>query len=322
MKEFIIKENDAGQRLDKFLAKAVKGLPQSLMYKYLRLKRIKVNGKRGDIRYKLQPGDRVSLYIGDEFFAPVGGDHPDFLRAPGEIRVVYEDQNLLLCDKPQGLIVHEDEEESVDTLINRVKRYLYEKGAYDPGQECSFAPALCNRIDRNTGGIVIVAKNAQALRLLNDCIKNRQLHKYYLCLVKGCPNPRAAVLTHYHQKDERENRALVFDKPRPGARTMITKYRVLSTNGRYSLVEVDLKTGRTHQIRAHMAYIGCPLVGDGKYGKNQHEKAMGFSHQALYAYKLVFDLPSDNPLAYLNGRVFEVEDVWFAKDGIPSLLSE
>ncbi|MBR6789676.1 MAG: RluA family pseudouridine synthase, partial [Oscillospiraceae bacterium] len=193
MREFIIKENDAGQRLDKFLQKAVSSLPKSLMYKYLRMKRIKVNGKRGEISTKLQPGDRVSLYIGDEFFE--AEEKPAFFRASGDVRVVYEDENILLCDKPQGLIVHEDEEESVDTLINRVQKYLYDKGEYDPEEEASFAPALCNRIDRNTGGIVIVAKNAAALRLLNDCIKNRELHKYYLCLVKGCPKPKEATLT-------------------------------------------------------------------------------------------------------------------------------
>ena len=320
MREFVINENDAGQRLDKFLQKAVRALPKSLMYKYLRLKRIKVNGKRSEISTRLQPGDRVTLYIGDEFFEEQ--ERPAFLQASGQVKVVYEDENILLCDKPQGLIVHEDEGETVDTLINRVQHYLYDKGEYDPDAEASFAPALCNRIDRNTGGIVIVAKNAPALRLLNDCIKNRELHKYYLCLVKGCPHPREATLTHYHMKDERENRAVIFDKPRPGARTMITRYRVLTTNGKYSLVEVDLKTGRTHQIRAHMAYIGCPLVGDGKYGKNQKEKALGFDCQALYSYKLVFDFKEECLLSYLNGRVFQVEDVWFARDGIPAALTE
>ena len=319
MREFIIKDNDAGQRLDKFLQKAARLLPQSLMYKYLRLKRIKVNGRRSEISYRLQPGDKVSLYIGDEFF---DSERPAFYRASPQIRVVYEDENILLCDKPQGLIVHEDEGESVDTLINRVQRYLYDKGEYRPDEEASFAPALCNRIDRNTGGIVIVAKNAPSLRLLNDCIKNRQLHKFYLCLVKGCPSPRTATLTHYHIKDQQQNRALVYDSPRPGARTMVTHYRVLETGGGYSLVEVELKTGRTHQIRAHLAYMGWPLVGDGKYADNRKERALGFTHQALYSYKLIFDFKEDCLLSYLNGQVFQVKDVWFARDGIPAALTE
>ena len=294
-------------------------LPQSLLYKYLRLKRIKVNGKKSEIRYRLQEGDVVELYINDEFFSEKA---PDFLGAPPEVRTVYEDGNILLADKPQGLIVHEDQGETVDTLINRVKHYLYRKGEYDPGKETSFAPALCNRIDRNTGGIVIVAKNAEALRILNEAIRNREIEKFYLCLVKGTQEPRSATLTHYHRKDEAENKAVIYDHPRPDTKTMITKYTVLQTNGRYSLVEVELKTGRTHQIRAHMAYIGHPLVGDGKYASNAAEKKKGFDCQALYSYKLRFAFREEHALSYLNGRTFQVPDVWFARDGIPASLRE
>ncbi len=319
IRRFVINANDAGQRLDKYLTKAVRLLPQSLLYKYLRLKRIKVNGKKSEIRYRLQEGDVVELYINDEFFSEKA---PDFLGAPPEVRTVYEDGNILLADKPQGLIVHEDQGETVDTLINRVKHYLYRKGEYDPGKETSFAPALCNRIDRNTGGIVIVAKNAEALRILNEAIRNREIEKFYLCLVKGTPEPRSAILTHYHRKDEAENKAVIYDHPRPDTKTMITKYTVLQTNGRYSLVEVELKTGRTHQIRAHMAYIGHPLVGDGKYASNAAEKKKGFDCQALYSYKLRFTFREEHALSYLNGRTFQVPDVWFARDGIPASLRE
>ena len=319
IRRFVINANDAGQRLDKYLTKAVRLLPQSLLYKYLRLKRIKVNGKKSEIRYRLQEGDVVELYINDEFFSEKA---PDFLGAPPEVRTVYEDGNILLADKPQGLIVHEDQGETVDTLINRVKHYLYRKGEYDHGKETSFAPALCNRIDRNTGGIVIVAKNAEALRILNEAIRNREIEKFYLCLVKGTPEPRSAILTHYHRKDEAENKAVIYDHPRPDTKTMITKYTVLQTNGRYSLVEVELKTGRTHQIRAHMAYIGHPLVGDGKYASNAAEKKKGFDCQALYSYKLRFTFREEHALSYLNGRTFQVPDVWFARDGIPASLRE
>lgn len=315
----MINQNDAGQRLDKYLTKAVRLLPQSLLYKYLRLKRIKVNGKKSEIRYRLQEGDVVELYINDEFFSE---KVPDFLAAPSEVRVVYEDGNILLADKPQGLIVHEDQGETVDTLINRVKHYLYKKGGYDPSKEASFAPALCNRIDRNTGGIVIVAKNAEALRILNEAIREREIEKFYLCLVKGVPEPKEATLIHYHRKDAAENKAVIYDHPRPDTKTMITKYKVLETNGRFSLVEVELKTGRTHQIRAHMAYIGHPLVGDGKYGSNGVEKKKGFDCQALYSYKLRFAFREEHALSYLNGKTFQVKDVWFARDGIPASLSE
>ena len=236
--------------------------------------------------------------------------------------MVYEDGNILLADKPQGLIVHEDQGETVDTLINRVKHYLYKKGGYDPSKEASFAPALCNRIDRNTGGIVIVAKNAEALRILNEAIREREIEKFCLCLVKGVPEPKEATLIHYHRKDSAENKAVIYDHPRPDTKTMITKYKVLETNGRFSLVEVELKTGRTHQIRAHMAYIGHPLVGDGKYGSNGAEKKKGFDCQALYSYKLRFAFREEHALSYLNGKTFQVKDVWFARDGIPASLSE
>lgn len=310
----MIKENDAGQRLDKFLLKAVPGLPKTLMYKFLRTKHIKLNGKKAEISTRLQPGDRLTFFISDEFF--VKDDPRLFMRAKPEVRVVYEDENILLADKPSGLIVHEDDGEAVDTLINRVKHYLVDKGEYDPDGEASFAPALCNRIDRNTQGIVIVAKNAQSLRLLNECIKNRELHKFYLCLLKGVPQPKEAELTHFMRKDEKENKAIVYDKPVPGGKTMITRYRVLRSYKKAALCEVELKTGRTHQIRAHMAYIGCPLVGDGKYSDNRLERTLGFESQALCSYKLIFDFKDSCALSYLNGRVFTVGDIPFASDEI------
>ena len=251
MKEWIIKENDAGQRLDKFLQKAAPALPKSMMYKALRTKHIKLNGKRAEISARLAPGDRVTLYLKDEFFAKDSRDA--FLQAPAAVRVVYEDGNILLADKPSGLVVHEDERQGADTLIHRVQHYLYHKGEYDPAAEASFAPALCNRIDRNTEGIVIVAKNAEALRLLNQCIRDRELHKFYLCLLKGVPRPKEATIKAIMRKDEREKKVAVIDKPDPGGKTMVTRYRVLKAKGKVSLCEVELLTGRTHQIRAHMA---------------------------------------------------------------------
>ena len=314
MREMIIRENDAGQRLDKFLLKAVPGLPKALMYKFLRTKHIKLNGKKAEISTRLQTGDKLTFFINDEFF--VKDERRQFMGAKPDVKVVYEDENVLLLDKPSGLIVHEDDSEAIDTLINRVKHYRVDKGEYAPDGEASFAPALCNRIDRNTQGIVIVAKNAQSLRLLNACIKNRELHKFYLCLLKGVPRPKEAELTHFMRKDERENKAIVYDKPVPGGKTMITKYRVLRSYKKAALCEVELKTGRTHQIRAHMAYIGCPLVGDGKYSDNRLERTLGFESQALCSYKLIFDFKEECALSYLNGRVFTVKDVPFASDAV------
>lgn len=310
MKAFTIGANDAGQRLDKFLRKAVPLLPPSLMYKYIRTKRIKCNRKRCDSAAKLREGDLLELYIGDEFF---GSRELPFLAAPADIHVVYEDENLLLIDKPPGLLVHEDEREQTDTLIHRVQRYLYEKGDYRPEDENSFAPALCNRIDRNTGGIVMAAKTFAALQILSEKIKHREIAKYYLCAVHGVPEQKSALLKGYHVKDAASNTVRIHRQPVPGAKTALTKYRVLAEHEGTSLLEVELLTGRTHQIRAHLASIGHPLLGDTKYGLNRMNRDSGHRYQALYSYKLTFTFPTDaGELNYLRGKSFSVENVPFA----------
>ncbi|MBQ6421595.1 MAG: RluA family pseudouridine synthase [Clostridia bacterium] len=315
MKRLKIEPNDAGQRVDKFLSKAVPALPQSLMYKYLRTKRIKLNGKKTEISKRLETGDELELYIGDEFFAPVKPRY-DFLGAGRELHIVYEDENLLLLDKKVGLLSHPDEGEYTDTLIGRVQRYLYEKGEYDPGAEQSFAPALVNRIDRNTGGIVIAAKNAEALRILNRKLKDREIKKQYLCVLIGSLPEKEAEVEAYALKNEKTNTVQVYAAPRPGAKTMRTRYRVLDEYGGLTLAEVDLLTGRTHQIRAHMAFLGCPLLGDGKYGTNAlNARFGGYKKQFLYSYKLTFAFTADaGILNYLAGKSFTAGDVWFQKE--------
>lgn len=313
MKELIIRENDAGQRLDKFIQKAVKTLPQTLLYKYVRLKRIKVNGKRTENAYRLAVGDHVQLYINDEFFESRGENA--FLHAPAKIDVVYEDENILMVDKKAGLVVHEDESGSADTLIARIQHYLYDKGEYDPQHENSFAPALCNRIDRNTAGIVIAAKNAESLRILNEKIKIREIKKLYLCIAHGSFEKKSGLLQGYLEKDCNEKKVYIHNKRQPGDLEVKTVYRVLGEKSGLSLVEVELITGRTHQIRAHLASIGHPLLGDGKYGNNAQDARCGYTHQALYAYKTHFDFKTDaGILNYLNGKSFEVPEIWFADE--------
>lgn len=319
MKEFTIKKNDAGQRLDKFLTKAVKGLPMSLMYKYIRTKKIKVNRARTEQKYVLQEGDIVQLFIKDEFFDSPERDDSALASIKPKLTVVYEDENIILVNKRPGVLVHEDDEARDNTLIMHIKAYLYQKGEYDPENEQSFAPALCNRIDRNTGGIVIGAKNAEALRVMNEKIKNDEISKFYYCAVHGKMPKKADTLTGFLLKDSDKNQVRIFDKQVKGSKNIITKYKVVSEKNGNSLLEIELVTGRTHQIRAHLSYIGHPLLGDGKYGVNKDDRAKGYKYQALYAYRLRFDFNDDSgALGYLRGKEVKLsrDDVWFLKDFI------
>ena len=312
-----IKKNDAGQRLDKFLTKAVKGLPMSMMYKLVRTKKIKVNRKRTEPNYMLCEGDEIQLFIKDEFFDSPEKDTSSLRTIMPKLDICYEDENIILCNKRPGVLVHEDTDGVDNTLIMHIKAYLCQKGEYDHENEQSFAPALCNRIDRNTGGIVIAAKNAEALRVMNEKIRNDEIRKFYYCIVRGVPQKKADTLTGWLRKDSTTNTVEVFDKKVNGSKNIITKYKVVDSKNNESLVEVELVTGRTHQIRAHMAHIGHPLVGDGKYGVNREDKRRGYKFQALYAYKLRFDFDDkEGPLGYLDGKTVSLDkkDIWFLND--------
>lgn len=312
MKEFIINKNDAGQRADRFIQKAVPKLPNGKMYKFLREKKIKLNGKRCEISTRLCEGDVLQMYISDEFFDTPST--PAVTDIPSEISVIYEDENILIANKPSGLVVHEDNENTADTLINRITKYLIEKGEYDPESESSFAPALCNRIDRNTEGLVLCAKNAESLRILNEAIRERKLKKSYLCVTVGTPRELEGTIKTYLEKVERENTVYVCREKTPNAKTAITNYKVLKTAGELSLCEVELVTGRTHQIRVHMAHIGCPLLGDGKYGRNEPNRRYKMRSQALCAHKIKFMLgDSAGILSYLNGKTFTTPDPEFVR---------
>lgn len=314
MKEFTIGRNDAGQRLDRFVSKAAPLIPESLLQKTLRKKDIKINGRPAKGEARLAEGDTVRVYLPDEFFeAPREENAWRKITAP-RLDIVYEDENILLVDKKPGVLCHSAGEWSWNTLIANIQAYLRAKGEWDPARENSFAPALCNRIDRNTGGIVIAAKNAAALRVLNDKIRDREIEKYYLCAVRGRPKPESGRLENYLFKDADKNQVYVKSKPEPGARTAVTEYRVLRTNGALSLVECRLLTGRTHQIRAQMAHAGWPLLGDGKYGVERVNRSYGEKGQALYSYRLEFTFQTDaGCLEYLRGKEFRVKSVDFAE---------
>ena len=318
MRELTIGKNDAGQRLDRFVAKSLPLLPSALLQKYIRLKRIKVNGKGAKRDVRLQAGDVLQLYINDEFFDKPKEENLFLSIFQPRLDILYEDDHLLLADKRPGIPVHADEAEKVNTLINHIQAYLYQKREWRPREENAFAPALCNRIDRNTGGIVIAAKNAEALRILNEKIRAHELEKSYLCVTVGRPKPSEGKIEGFLLKDEAKKQVAFYRRPIPGGKSAATLYRTLETRGELSLVECRLLTGRTHQIRASMAEIGCPLLGDGKYGNGSVNRKYHETRQALYSYKLTFRFQTDaGALNYLRGKTFTVKDVPFRARWFP-----
>ena len=289
MKQIQITRNDAGQRLDKFLTKFMPSLPKSMLYKSLRKNCVRINGRHvRDGAYVLSEGEELSLYFNDEFFTR----REAHISENDNISVVYEDENILVVNKPTNLVVHADDRGSTDTLVSRVQSYLYKKGEYDPQSEHSFSPALCNRLDRNTSGLVIAAKNAAALRIINEKLKNREIKKYYMCVTEGLPPHESGLL---QSSVTRENKRTSIGKD---GKEIRTKYRLIKSVGSRALLEIELLTGRTHQIRVQMSAVGCPLEGDVKYGAKRRNG--GYS---LCSFKLVFDFSSDaGELNYLNGK--------------------
>lgn len=327
MRTLTVKKNDAGKRIDKFLSKALVNLPQSLLHKYFRKKCVKINGAKANPEDILEENDVITLYISDEFFpdtSPVqkSDDKPFMLPSAtlSKDEIVYQDDNIMIIDKPAGELVHSSlPDEKVKSgemcLVDRFIGYLYKTGQYAPKNEQSFVPSLCNRLDRNTSGLVIAAKNAESLRIMNQKVKMREMIKLYHTVVYGKPPKNEDTLKDFLYKDRNQNRVFIFSsreaakkavgtKYDDDIKTVITKYRVLKSDGQKSLLEVELITGRTHQIRAHLSYIGCPIAGDGKYGVN-HAKSSGIKYQMLCSHSLQFRFTSDSGiLDYLNGKKF------------------
>ena len=301
MKEIVAGKNDAGQRLDKFLSKKFKNLPFSMMYKLIRKKDITVNKSRIKENYIVCENDVIRIYAPDDVLDEKA---PKRSVAKAEVKVVYEDENIIIVDKESGLLVHSDNNEDGDTLIDRITAHLINKGEFIPESENSFSPALCNRIDRNTEGLVIAAKNAQALREMNDIIKERLIKKIYLAAVHGVITPKNGDIKLLLEKESDGNIVKVKDHQTKNSKTAVTAYKTVavSNDKRFSLIEVELITGRTHQIRVSFAHIGHPLLGDGKYAVNKKDREMGYKSQALCAYSLTFKgCKKSALLGYLDG---------------------
>lgn len=320
MKEFTVTKNDAGQRLDRFCAKNATALSSSALQKYFRMKEIKVNGHWQKADYRLSEGESVRMFVPDSAFAaPKSRMGSDSLAAVSDsLDIVYEDENILLVNKKPGVLCHPASGWDPATLVAQIQSHVYRRGEWDPRAENSFAPALANRIDRGTAGIVIAAKNAAALRVLDEKIRAREIDKRYLCVCLGRPNPPQGELRGWLFKDAVKNTVYVRERQEPGAQLAVTRYKLLASANGLSLVECALETGRTHQIRTQMAHMGHPLLGDSKYGDERQNRRWHEKRQLLCSYKLRFDFASDaGILNYLSGQSFAVARVFFAEKYFP-----
>lgn len=301
MKEFKITEKDSNIRLDKFMVKVMPSAKSSEIYKSLRKKKVRVNGKHQDGAYRLTNGDIVQMYISDEFFETEKTDYAWKTASP-TIKVVYEDTNIIVADKPSGM-PSQDIDGNTDSLESRIRAYLYKKGEIDFDASPVFIPSLCHRIDRNTSGLVIAAKNSAALRLMNQKIKNKEIRKFYLCETESVPNSLTGVIKGWLLKDEKNRKMLFYNHKVNNSTYCETVYTTVRQTSPV-LIEAELLTGRTHQIRACLSHIGCPLIGDIKYGAKPDGKK-NFQH--LISHRLIFDFKSDSGiLNYLKGKTISL----------------
>lgn len=293
--------NEAGQRLDKFLRKLLKDVPLSKIFKALRKGDVRVNGSKQKENYSLQINDVIEIkYIQSTKEDP----KEKFIKVNASgMKITYEDSNILIVEKWPNILIHPDEKGKEASLTDYVLSYLNEKGDYLPENEITFTPAPCNRLDRNTSGIVIFGKNFEALRTMNEMIREGNVEKYYNALVKG--KIKDGLYKGYIHKNEEANISKIYDEKVSDSKEIAMEVKTIRTNGAYSLLEIDLITGRSHQIRAHLSHLGAPIIGDNKYGDRKlnsfFANKFGLDCQFLYAYKLIFRNTPDK-LEYLNNK--------------------
>jgi Pseudouridylate synthases, 23S RNA-specific len=317
MKQIYVQHNEAGQRLDKLLLKVLNKAPKSFIYKMLRKKNITLNGKKADGSEKLVVQDEIKLFLSDETMNEFSEAVNAEVIAEAKLDVIYEDRHLLIVNKPLGILSQKAEKDDV-SMVEYIISYLLTTGQITNEQLASFKPGVCNRLDRNTGGILIAGKSLLGLQEMAKLFKDRSLNKYYLCIVKGKIDEKKRI-EGYLSKDGEKNQVKIYAKQTDNAEYICTEYEPLAyskssikeePSGVYTLLQVKLITGRSHQIRAHLASIGHPVIGDFKYGnqKTNHYFKMkyGLSHQLLHSQRMVFPV-IEGELSYLSNREFVAE---------------
>ncbi|EXG86689.1 pseudouridine synthase, RluA family [Clostridium sp. ASBs410] len=304
MQSLIVSKNEAGQRLDKLLSKYLNLAEKSFLYKMMRKKNITLNGRKCEGSEKLAEGDEVKLFLSDETIEKFSQLKLQEVKKVA-LNIIYEDEHILLVNKPAGML-SQKAKESDESLVEYMIDYLVSGGQLSTEQLRSFRPSVCNRLDRNTSGLVVCGKSLPGLQLMSASFKDRSIHKYYQCVVKGQISDKQ-VITGYLTKSEATNQVTVHIQEVPGSAPIVTEYEPVKWHEGYTLLKVTLITGRTHQIRAHLSSIGHPIVGDYKYGDSRvNEEAKKLYHiqsQLLHSYQVTFpELPE--PLAYLSGRTF------------------
>ncbi len=313
MIEININNDNENQRMDKFLLKYLNKANKSFIYKMLRKKNIKLNGKKANGNEILKKGDNVALYLSDETinkFREYKKDYSNY-RGLNKEHIIYEDENILVINKPVGVIVHSaTNDEKENTLINSIIKYLIKTNSYNPEESNGFKPAICNRLDVNTSGIVVAGKNLRAVQELNEIFKTKKVDKFYETIVVGNITKDGEV-KGYHQKDEDTNKATIYKENKTGdLKPVHTKYFNIKNNGEFTLLKIKLITGKTHQIRASMTSINNPIIGDRKYGDKYANEIMkkkySLKNQLLHARSLTIK-DSEGVLSYLNGKEFKAD---------------
>lgn len=305
MRALTVSDNEAGQRLDKLLVKYLNLAPKSFLYKMMRKKNITLNGKKCDGSEKLQKGDEIKLFLADETIDKFSELKVQKVKKQ-KLDILYEDTHILLINKPSGML-SQKAKDTDESLVEYLIDYLLDSGGITREELRSFRPSVCNRLDRNTSGLIAAGKSLAGLQILSAAFKERTLHKYYQCVVAG-EGMKAQTIAGYLRKDEATNQVQIFSKEVPESAPIQTRYEPLACRDGYTRLLVTLITGRTHQIRAHLASIGHPIVGDPKYGdvriNEQAKKERGIRSQMLHSWRLVLPEQLPEPLAYLGGREF------------------